>query len=205
MYYYSDNNNYGGGGLDLKSRWKFLSMTQRLIVINVAVHILVHFLGLKIIYTGCFLEPYTMFSQPWRLITCTFLHANFSHIFFNMYALYFFGMLTERVLGPTRMLILYLCSGLIGSLIWGMFCTGSLVGASGAVFGVMTAAAIAYPNARCSILFLPGSIKLWVMMVIYVVYEILSLGGGDNIAHLAHLGGALGGLIFMRRLGYMRQ
>lgn len=79
--------------------------------------------------------------------------------------------------------------------------SGSVVGASGALFGILVAAAMAFPNVLVSLIFPPVTMKLRTMVIIYMVIEIVqSFNAGSNIAHLAHLGGALGGFLFMRRL-----
>ncbi len=148
--------------------------------------------------------------QPWRLVTYQFLHANFTHIFFNMYGLWIFGRMVEEVLGRTRFLLMYLFSGVIGGLFFLIANAGApalapapaCVGASGAVFGVMVAAAMVNPNARFLLLIPPVPVKLWVLVVVYCGIEIVQalMNSGGNIAHTAHLGGALGGFLFMHRL-----
>lgn len=204
--YYRNFYNDVRRGPDFRRIWKNMSMTGKLITVNIGVYLLFNLLNIIAIGEfGCLLPNATFILNPWRLFTYQFLHADFGHILGNMYALWLFGRLTEHVLGPRRQLILYLSSGLIGGLFWVManFGTnGCLLGASGAVFGVMTAAALAYPNAQFMLLIPPIPVKLWVLVLVYCGFEILSYGRIDNIAHLAHIGGALGGLIFMRRLGF---
>ena len=142
--------------------------------------------------------------QLWRLVTYQFLHADFWHLFFNMYGVWLFGGMVEQRLGKTRTLTLYFFSGVLGGILFALANWTSpavCVGASGSLFGLMVAAAIAFPQARMLLLIPPIPIKLWVMVVIYCAIEVLySLSGArGNVAHLAHLGGALGGLLFMYR------
>ncbi|MBO4618553.1 MAG: rhomboid family intramembrane serine protease [Victivallales bacterium] len=142
--------------------------------------------------------------QLWRLVTYQFLHADFWHLFFNMYGVWLFGGMVEQSLGKTKTLALYFFSGVLGGICFALanwHTQASCVGASGALFGLMVAAAIAFPQARMFLLFPPIPIRLWVMVVIYCAIEVLYAlsGTGGNIAHLAHLGGALGGLLFMYR------
>lgn len=140
--------------------------------------------------------------QLWRLVTYQFLHADFWHLFFNMYGVWLFGRMVELRIGKTKTLALYFFSGILGGLFFVLANWNSraiCVGASGSLFGLMVAAAIAFPQARMLLLIPPIPIRLWVMVVIYCAIEVLYAlsGTGGNIAHLAHLGGALGGLIFM--------
>lgn len=144
--------------------------------------------------------------QLWRYVTYQFIHHDIMHIIFNMYALWLFGRMIESRLGAARFLTLYLFSGVLGGFFYTWANFGQLIpciGASGAVFGVMVAAAMAFPYAEFFLLFPPMRIKLWVMVLIYCGLELWSEVGGrfDGVAHLAHLGGALGGFLFMRRLG----
>ncbi len=185
-----------------------VSIVKQLIIINCVVYF---FCGL----TGDFgnylqyqlaLTPYGIQNfQLWRLGTYMFVHGGFWHLFFNMYGLYIFGRLLERPLGRQRFILLYLVSGLIGGGFWllaNWHGLAACVGASGALFGVMVAASMAFPQATFILLFPPIPVKLWVLVWVYCIIEIFSLSNpGSNIAHLAHLGGALGGFIYMQRLG----
>ncbi len=143
--------------------------------------------------------------QPWRLVTYQFLHAGFAHIFFNMYGLWIFGRMVEEVLGRTRFLMMYLFSGVLGGLFFliaNANAFAACVGASGAVFGVMVAAAMVNPNARFLLLIPPIPVRLWVLVAVYCGIEVFQalMNSRGNIAHMAHLGGALGGFLFMHRL-----
>lgn len=181
--------------------WNFSAITT-LIFINCACFLLSsinpHILD-RVVLNG--LVP----GQLWRLVTYQFFHANFGHIFWNMYGLWLFGSMLERVLGRTRIYVLYLFSGVIGGLCFLLANWGSpagCLGASGAEFGLMVAAAVAFPKAEFFLLLPPVRLKLWVMASIWcgleVIYQLSNVQG--NVAHLAHLGGALGGLLFMKRL-----
>ena len=150
--------------------------------------------------------------QVWRFITFQFLHANLSHILFNMFTLYMFGTLIEQYLGRRRFLAFYLASGVGGALMYviltllGFFGAASqtvaqpLVGASAGIFGVLVAAAVIAPDATVLIY---GSIPAKLKTVAYVllgvaVFTIFSNGfnaGGEA----AHLGGAVVGFFLIRR------
>lgn len=184
-----------------------MSIIKRIIIINCVVHLLCLLTGgsqSRIAFALSLSPALVMQGQIWRLLTYMFVHGGIWHLFFNMYGVYLFGSLLERPLGEKRFLTLYLTSGLIGGLFWTLANWGSYVlcvGASGALFGLMVAAAMAFPHATFILLIPPIPVKLWVLVWVYVLIELLSLSGDSNIAHLAHLGGALGGFLYMRRLG----
>lgn len=142
-------------------------------------------------------------GELWRLVTYQFLHASPSHVLMNMYGVWLFGRMVEQVLGKTRFLILYLFSGVLGGVFFLLANWGNpvpCVGASGAEFGVMVAAALAFPQAQFFLLIPPIPVRLWALALFYCILEIITLPANDSIAHMAHLGGALGGFLFMTRL-----
>lgn len=148
------------------------------------------------------LNPFGGNFQIWQLITYQFMHADFTHIFFNMFMLWMFGMEIENFMGSRKFLIFYLVSGvgagilqLIGPYLLGSE-AGITLGASGAVFGVMVAFAMFFPDRYIFIYFLIP-IKAKYLMAILVVFEFMSVGDQSIVAHLAHLGGAITGLIFI--------
>ena len=139
----------------------------------------------------------------YTLITHMFLHYDFLHIFLNMYALFIFGPECEREFGRLKFLLLYFISGLTGAFLHVALTTrGDIpaVGASGAIFGVMAAYAMLYPHRRLAVFFFIGFIILpaWALVLFFAVFELLYffLLPLDSIAHAAHLGGMLGGVIF---------
>jgi membrane associated rhomboid family serine protease len=155
--------------------------------------------------------------QIWRVLTFQFLHANITHIFFNMFGLWVFGGMVEQYLGSKRYAAFYLTCGIFGALSYlllnalgasGIHLPGvliddihtPLVGASAGVFGVIVAAAYIAPNAMVQLLFPPIPIKLKMMAYAYVglaAFNLLSRGqnaGGDA----AHLGGAIAGFFLVR-------
>ena len=135
---------------------------------------------------------------PWQLITYQFLHGGFTHIFFNMLMLWMFGMEIENLMGSRKFLIFYLLSGIGGGLLQLLLGSGlgAIIGASGAVFGVMVAFAMYFPDRMIYIYFL-FPVKAKYLIVFLMVIEFLSIGNGSFIAHLAHLGGASVGFLFV--------
>jgi membrane associated rhomboid family serine protease len=142
--------------------------------------------------------------QIWRLGTYMFAHGGLGHIFFNMWGLHLFGRQLEERIGPHRFLNLYFGSGVIGGLAWCLFNWNhpysSVIGASGAVFGIMIATAMLFPNQQIMLLFPPIPMRLKTFVFGYAAIEIvMALGqGGGRIAHIAHLGGALAGFLYIR-------
>jgi membrane associated rhomboid family serine protease len=155
-----------------------------------------------------FEHPYFI---PTQLITYQFVHAGFGHLFFNLFALWMFGSSLENLWGSKKMIFFYLISG-VGSGLFHMIYTwiqlyyipGSspgfvLVGASGAIYGLLLAYAFLFPDNYIYLyFFIPLKAKFFVMILIA-----LDLFGGifspqsSNIAHFAHIGGALTGLVIL--------
>lgn len=132
-------------------------------------------------------------SEPWRLITSMFLHADFTHLFFNMFALLMFGLYLEKKVGKTMFLLIYLLSGIIGGVGFEIFNEVGTVGlgASGAIYGIIGALMVLEPNLRVYIYFVPMPIA--VAGLFYALIEFAMMGAADNIGHAAHLFGLLGG------------
>ncbi|MDB5200424.1 MAG: hypothetical protein JWO92_2387 [Chitinophagaceae bacterium] len=139
--------------------------------------------------------------KPYQLVTHMFAHdpSNFFHILFNMYALWMFGSVLERVWGPKRFLIFYLACGL-GAAVAQMMVGTAAIGASGAIMGLLAAFAYLFPNTQFYILPFPFPIKAKYMVAIYAAIDLfggLHPGAADNIAHFAHLGGMVMGFILV--------
>jgi membrane associated rhomboid family serine protease len=147
--------------------------------------------------------------RPYQVFTSMFLHSpsidTFFHILFNMFALYMFGRILENVWGGKRFLIYYLACGVGASIthlvmqeIMGGY--SFAIGASGAVMGVMVAFAYLFPNTELMIMPFPFPVKAKWVVIGYVALDLFGGFGkiqGDNIAHFAHLGGALVGFIIL--------
>jgi len=141
--------------------------------------------------------------QIWQLITYQFMHGGFSHIFFNMLMLWMFGMEIENFWGSKKFLIYYLVCGIVAGLfqlfISPLFGDGPAVtiGASGAVYGVLIAFAMMFPD-RYIFLYFFVPIKAKYLIGFLIILEFLLVDSAQsNVAHLAHLGGALAGFLFI--------
>ncbi len=169
----------------------------RLIIANTMVFLLS--MSTPTIVERLILVPVLIVQQPWTIVTYMFLHASFSHIFFNMLALFFFGPRLELVLGGQKFLLLYFISGMTGGVLSFFFTPhAAILGASGAVYGVMMGFAYFWPT---------ESIYIWGIFPIQaryliVIMTLLSLFGGfgfgeGGVAHFAHLGGFAGGYVYL--------
>jgi membrane associated rhomboid family serine protease len=151
--------------------------------------------------------PRLILVRPWTIITYMFLHAGLMHLAFNMLALFFFGPRVEERLGSRSFLYLYLISGISGallSLIMGP--SAAVLGASGAVFGVMLAFAWFWPNEP---IYIWGIIPIPARMLV-IITTVLTLWSGlggvrSNVAHFAHLGGYAGAWLYLKWLDRKRQ
>jgi membrane associated rhomboid family serine protease len=190
----------------------FPPVIKSLLIANVAVFLLQLFLSSytlrgvpleQLIYRYFALIPMGYGFKIWQLFTYMFLHSpnNFTHILFNMFALWMFGMELEHVLGSRKFFLYYILCGIgggIANLLMGpLFQHPSpTIGASGAVYGVLLAFGLIFPDRLIFFYFLIP-IKAKYFVLIYLGLEILAVGSSDMIAHLAHLGGALTGYIFL--------
>jgi membrane associated rhomboid family serine protease len=147
------------------------------------------------VYNYLALNTDYVMQRPWTLITHMFVHADFNHLFWNMLFLFFFGMELERRVGEKKFLQIYIFSGIVAAFGQMMISGGSMVGASGALFGVMGCLAIIAPEIRILLFFvIPVSIRGAV--VLFALIDFLTLGSADNIAHMAHIVGLLVGLAY---------
>jgi len=151
----------------------------------------------------------TPMFEPYQVFTTMFLHAPridmFFHILFNMFALFMFGRVLENVWGSKRFLFFYLACGigasathLIMQYLMGTF--SFAIGASGAVMGVMVAFGYLFPNTQLMIVPIPVPVKAKWVVLGYILLDLFGGFGnlqGDNIAHFAHLGGALTGFLIV--------
>jgi membrane associated rhomboid family serine protease len=142
--------------------------------------------------------------QIWQLITYQFMHGGFWHIFFNMFLLWMFGMEIENLWGSQKFLVYYLTTGIVGGIFQLVFTPilglqgAFTVGASAAVFGVMVAFGMTYPDRYIFLLFPPIPVKAKYLIGFLVAIEYFSVGNaGESIARLAHLGGAASGFAFV--------
>jgi len=212
--YAREESGYGGGGFGSRLRNK--SMVMWLLYINVALFFIQAIFGAS--GRGSWVAPfeYGYFSydkaivqlQLWRWITYQFIHAGFFHILFNMLMLYWFGPMMEQWWGSRRFLAFYLLCGSSGAAMYTLLTlvpglismSGPLVGASGAIMGVMVGCMMVAPRQRISLLFPPVSMQMRTLIMFLLGLSILRILIDDANAggEAAHLGGAALGFVLMK-------
>lgn len=147
-------------------------------------------------------------GMVWQFATYMFLHGGFFHLFFNMLLLWMFGSEIERYWGSSEFLKYYFVTGIGGGILSCVFSPGSfvpIVGASGAIFGILLAYGLAFPDRQIYVYFLvPIRAKYLVFILGGIELLAVASPGGDGIARFAHLGGLLFGFIYIKkeRLGF---
>lgn len=173
----------------------------RLLVANVAVYFL-ELTAPGIVSALAFVPAYAI-VRPWTIITYMFLHGSLTHILFNMIGLYFFGPRVEERLGSRQFLWLYGLSGIAGALLSSVFAPRvAIIGASGAVFGVMLAFAMYWPHDRIyiwGVLPVPARVLVIVMAALALYSGFTGSRGG--VADFAHVGGFVGAWLYLRWVG----
>ncbi len=146
-------------------------------------------------------DPFTAFTQPWRFITYIFLHGGGFHLIFNMLWLWWMGRMVEETVGPRTFSVIFFGAGIGGALMQVAFAAAfganPVIGASGAVLGIMVAFAYLFPTAPIMLLFLPP-IEARFFVAGWIALDTLLLGSGDNVARLVHLGGAGTGFLLTK-------
>lgn len=230
-------------------------ITKNLIIINVLFFFATFVFQTKEIDLGVILGAYYPESpnfKPWQILSHMFMHADFSHILFNMFALWMFGSVVEQTFGAKKYLILYFLAGLGGFILFNLTnyfqieqlkdalqsqgipfseiydysklniqgqlfnlpenfrstqegielinaYRAPMVGASGAIYGLLLAFAVLYPNEKLMLIFFPVPIKAKYFIPIMVLIEFyMGYKNVGNIAHFAHLGGGLIGFLLAR-------
>ncbi len=175
-------------------------MVKRLLIINIAVFFAQIFGANQLLMTWFSVFPISLSAvllQPWRVLSYQFLHGGLGHIFCNMLIIFFLGPILERLWGSRRFLTFYLTCGAMGGVLYpllvfvGWLELGPMIGASGAILGLLAAAAILFPN---SVVYIWGifPMKLFVLALILAAFSIITLlrptqfgNAGGEAAHLA--------------------
>ena len=198
---------------------------KNIIIINVLVMIMTSLNGDFMYEKFALFYPTSPFFHWWQPVTHMFMHGGFWHLFFNMYTLYIFGTVLERVWGTKKFLLFYFVTGigaagihtcvewiqmqhwLIEAAQGSMAAQASIhamkmtptVGASGAIYGVLMGYAMLYPDSVLTLIFPPISLKAKWFVLIFAGIELLTgvTGTGGGIAHFAHLGGLIFGFLLI--------
>jgi len=203
----------GGGGYSLGIGGAITPAVKYLVIANAAVFLfefLLHSMDLDGVFLRLFaLQPSLVYHNLfiWQLVTYLFLHGDVGHILVNMFMLWMFGAEMERIWGSRKFLRYYFITGVGAGIVTCFFSPGSrTIGASGAIFGVLLAYGMTFPNRQ---------ILFWFVFPMKAKHFVLLMGGiellasanwvSDGIGHFAHLGGMLFGYIYLKRAWRLRE
>jgi len=203
---------------EIKQSYKNGSTLIKLIYLNLAV-----FLAVKIVTIVYFLfniqgssfslinllalpaDIHSLTYKPWTIFTYMFLHEGFIHILFNMLWLFWFGQIFLRFLNEKNLLSLYIVGGLFGGFLYVLFynifpvfnpITSIALGASASVMAIVIATSVYAPNYTINLMFI-GPVKLKYIALFSIILDILSIPTSNSGGHIAHLGGALFGFLYI--------
>ena len=192
-------------GIQLK-KMRILGVYKGAIEVLIAANVMVYIFEWAArgwIFTTLALQPATVLVKPWTLVTSMFVHADVSHLLFNMISLLFFGLYLERLLGEREFLNIYFIGGIFASISY--VATSLLfgiphpnvygVGASGAIFAIMGTLVVLRPNMTILYSFL-FPMPLYVWAILYAVIAVPAMLAPGTVAHNAHLGGLVAGYVF---------
>lgn len=209
-------------------------MVKKLLILNIGIHIFLgllpnNFLRENLAMHNPFLPGVEGFWNPnfkiWQVFSYMFLHGGLGHLFSNMFALFIFGPAIEMYMGSEKFLKYYIICGIGAALInigidyvelsqssqsdavMYYFANKSMVGASGAIFGILIAFAMLFPNIEMMLLFFPVPIKAKYFVAMYGIFEIVQAFKvtDSNIAHWAHIGGLITGFVLLQFFGYKKR
>lgn len=206
---------------DVKRQYYSGSTITRLLLVNIGVFLFFRFLWLGMYLVGeggrdkiynildwfsISSTGFEIITRPWTIISNMFLHFEIGHIFWNMLFLYWFGRILQDLIGSRKILAIYVLSGLAGALAFVISANinpsigGYALGASGAIMGIILAAATLAPHFQIHLLFV-GAVKLMYVALVVVVLDLITLPSLINTGgHFAHLGGAAMGFFLAKQM-----
>jgi len=207
---------------DIKNQYKNGSILIKLIFINVAVFLFVNIVGsllhlfnitngveLFVSWLALPSDISELVFKPWTLITYMFLHKDLFHMLMNMLVLYFGSQIFNQFLNEKKLLSIYLLGGLAGGflfvLAFNLFpvfeanvSNSIALGASASVMAILVAAAAYVPNFVVRLMFI-GNVKLKYIAMVYFLMDIVRIQGSNSGGHIAHIGGAILGFLFIQQ------
>jgi membrane associated rhomboid family serine protease len=170
-------------------------------------------------------DPINPLFKPWQILTHMFMHGGIGHLFFNMFGFISFGSILETYMGSSRFLKYYIISGLGAVIVYGAYnyfemsqlninseeyvinVVTPMVGASGALYGILFAFAFIFPNIEMQLMFIPFPIKAKYLVTLFALYDLVSglSGFNDGIGHFAHIGGLVTGFILIYFFNFKKQ
>ncbi len=207
---------------DIKWQYQYGSDLIKLILINVAVFVIVNIISLPFIlflkenpidlvsWLSLYASPKNLLYHPWGIITYMFLHEGFFHILFNMLFLYWFGQIVQDMIGKPKIVPIYIFGGIAGGLLFilaynflplfgNVVASASCIGASAGVMAIVFAAATVAPDHQIGLMFI-GPVKIKWIALVYLILDLIGIQNGNAGGHIAHLGGALFGFVYIRQL-----
>lgn len=190
---------YGRGG-GFGFGFALTPVVKRLLIANAAVFFVALFLPRVLVVDWLAFHPGRLLTRPWGAFTYMFVHGDFWHIFMNMLVLFFFGPALEARWGSREFFKFYVVAGFGGVALSFVFApSGAIIGASAAVYGVMLAFAMNWPNAPIYIWGIFPVKAKWLVGFLFVVTVFSAFGSaGGGVAHFAHLGGLLTALVYLK-------
>lgn len=209
-------------------------IVKNLLIINIAIYFLSTLLSQSYVLGNyAFFNPFLPGSESllnpnfkiWQIVTYMFLHGGLNHLFSNMFGLFIFGSSLEHYMGSKKFLTYYLLTGIGAALInsginyyemsnlmvdseqYIDMARTPMVGASGAIFGILVAYGFLFPNVEMMLLFFPFPIKAKYFVTLYGLYELFQGASGmqSGIAHFAHVGGLITGFILLNFFDFRKQ
>lgn len=182
----------------------YKNVTLKIVVLNVLIYLITaHLLPRATLYLAM-IPSLVLRGWLWQFVTYMFVHGSFSHLLFNMLSLFIFGSMVEKRIGTNEFLLYYMVVGVLSGIasFISYYLAGTnviLVGASGALYGILLIFAVFYPY---SVIYIFGilPIRAPILVILYAIIELYShvFGRGGNIAHLTHLSGLVFGYLYCR-------
>ena len=194
MAYNTGTHSYGFNFSYLLTPW-----VKRLLIANTVVFFLTWLVGQDLVFSWLAFGPADVLRRPWSVVTYMFLHGDLWHLLINMLVLFFFGPPLEARWGSKEFIRFYMLCGLGGVALSFVFMPSWIVGASAAVYGVMLAFAITWPEAPIYVWGIFPVKAKWLAAFLFVITFMSAFGGaGGGIAHFAHLGGLLTAFLYLK-------
>jgi len=133
-----------------------------------------------------------VFFKPWTIVTYIFLHASLTHLFYNIFALAIFGLILEKIIGSQNFLILFFISGIFSGIV-SIFFYDAVIGASGAIFGLLGFLAVIRPKMIIPAFGIP--LPVIAAIVLWLIFDLAGVFSSDHIAHVGHLSGLTFGIL----------
>ncbi len=172
---------------------------KKLLIANTVAFLVTMVVGREFIFNWFSFQPSEFFFRPWGAVTYMFLHGDFMHLFGNMLVLFFFGPPLESKWGSDEFIKYYMICGMGGVFLSLFFVSYSIIGASAAVYGVMMAFAMAWPDAPIYFWgIFPIKAKYLVAFFFLITFTSAFGGAAGGVAHFAHLGGFITGFLYLK-------